>query len=184
MTAVPVIETERLTLRRFSAEDYPEFEAFFADPEASRNCGGPLTPDRAWMRFCAEIGHWSAAGYGVWAMEARADHAFVGGAGFWRLEGWGVVELTWFVLPAYRRQGYGREASRAALAHAYDAWGWKRVETIARDSDVAVVGLIRELGGAVARRERFPDGVERDVYRLPHPATVAAGAGEMRSEQA
>lgn len=172
MTAAPVIETERLRLRRFSAEDYPEFEAFFADPAASAESGGPLTPDAAWMRFCAEIGHWSAAGYGVWALEAKADRAFIGGAGFWRMEGWGVVELTSFVLPAFRRQGYGREASRAALAHAYDAWGWKRVETIARADTTAVRGLIAALGGAVVRHERFPDGVERDVFRLPRPEST------------
>jgi RimJ/RimL family protein N-acetyltransferase len=168
-----VIETARLRLRRFSAEDYPEYEAFFADADASRFCGGPLTPDAAWMRFCAEIGHWSAAGYGVWAMEAKSDRAFVGGAGFWRMEGWGVVELTWFVLPGYRRRGYGREASRAVLSHAYDAWGWTRVETIARDENDAVRGLIADLGGTVARRERFPDGVERDVFSLPRPEQVA-----------
>lgn len=172
MTAVPTLDAARLRLRRFTVDDQPAFEAFFADAEASRCVGGPLSRDAAWMRLCAEIGHWTAAGYGLWALEERASGAFAGATGFRKLEGWGLTELTWFVLPDFRRGGYALEASRAAIAHAYDAWGWPRVEALARDENAAARGLIAKLGGAFDRRETFPDGLARDVFRLPHPAAA------------
>lgn len=167
---VPMIETERLTLRRFAMDDYPAFEAFFSDAEASGWCGGPLTPSAAWMRFCAAIGHWSAAGFGQWAMTLRPEGDFAGACGFARLQGWGVTELTWWVTPAHRRHGYALEASRAAIAQAYDGWGWPSVETVVHDGNAPARALIARLGGVAVERRVFPDGHERDLFRLPHPA--------------
>jgi RimJ/RimL family protein N-acetyltransferase len=180
MTHAPTLETERLRLRRFSLDDYPAFEIYFADPEASAPNGGPLTPDGAWMRFCAEIGHWSAAGYGVWAVARREDDAFIGGVGFRRIESWGVTKMVWFILPSFRRMGFAAEASRAAIAHACDAWRWTEMETFAPDHNMAARALIARLGGAPAGRRIFADGSERDAFRLPAPDD-AAESTERRS---
>ena len=178
MTDVPVIETARLRLRRLTMADHPAWEAYFADAEASRWNGGPLTPSAAWMRFCAEIGHWSAAGFGVWALEPKPAGGFAGVCGFWRLEGWNVTGLTFFTVPAYRRRGFAAEAARAALACAYDVWRWERVETVARDENAAARALIARLGGEKVDRRDFPDGFARDVFHLPRPAGAATTGAE------
>ena len=172
MTDVPVIETARLRLRRLTMADHPAWEAYFADAEASRWNGGPLTPSAAWMRFCAEIGHWSAAGFGVWALEPKPAGGFAGVCGFWRLEGWNVTGLTFFTVPEHRRRGFAEEAARAALRHAHEVWRWPEVETVARDENAPARALIAKLGGVRAGRRRFPDGHERDVFRLPRPAAA------------
>jgi len=175
VSAVPVIETARLRLRRLDLDDMPAWEAYFADAEASRWNGGPLTPNQAWMRFCAEIGHWSATGFGVWAVEEKARRRFTGVSGFWRLEGWGVTELTFFTVAEHRRKGFAEEAARAALGCAYDKWGWRDVETVARDENAAALALIAKLGAERIDRRDFPDGHARDVFRLPRPADGVRG---------
>jgi RimJ/RimL family protein N-acetyltransferase len=87
-----------------------------------------------------------------------------------------VTELTFFTIPEHRRRGFAEEAARAALAHAYDVWDWPEVETVARDENAPARALIAKLGGARTGRRIFPDGHERDVFRLPRPAR--AGDGE------
>lgn len=161
------IETERLILRMPEAKDYPVYCRFFADAEASLFYGGPLTAEQAWRVLAADVGHWHLRGYGRWAITLRETGEMVGGCGLWWPEGYPRSELTWWVLPAARRQGYALEASRAAVDYGYRVLGWSLVETHTRDDNTAARGLVEKLGGTVFARELFPDGRERYVYALP-----------------
>ncbi|WP_283107063.1 hypothetical protein [Shewanella surugensis] len=38
------------------------------------------------------------------------------------------------------------------------------------DDNVAARKLVERLGGVKLKRERFPDDLERDIYRLPEPS--------------
>lgn len=91
----------------------------------------------------------------------------IGCAGLFWPEGWPRSELTWWIAPAARRQGYALEASRAAIAFAYQTLGWDLVETHMNDDNEAARKLALKLGGKVIGRGRFPDGLERDVFGLP-----------------
>lgn len=72
-------------------------------------------------------------------------------------------------LDAARRHGYALEASRAAVAFGYDALGWDLVETHMNDENIAARKLVEKLGGRKMVRERFPDGLDRDIFELPRP---------------
>ncbi len=91
----------------------------------------------------------------------------IGGCSLWWPEGWPRSELTWWIVPAARRKGYAREASRAAIAFGYRELGWDVVETHMNDENVAARRLAESLGGSVIARAAFADGVKRDVYALP-----------------
>lgn len=164
---IPTIETDRLVLRAPWAGDAPVYREFFTDAEASRAYGGPMTPDGAWRVLATDLGHWALRGYGRWAVELKATGAMIGGCGLWWPDGYPRSELTWWIVPAARRQGYALEASRAAVRFGYRSLGWPLVETHMNDDNDAARGLAVALGGTVFTRERFPDGVERDVYALP-----------------
>ena len=164
---IPTIETERLVLRAPDADDYPVYRDFFADVEASRAYGGPMAAGGAWRVLATDLGHWALRGYGRWAVEVRDTGAMIGGCGLWWPEGSPRSELTWWIVPAARRDGYALEASRAAVRFGYRTLGWALVETHMNDDNAAARGLAVVLGGTVIARERFPDGLERDVYALP-----------------
>ena len=163
----PRIETERLVLRAPVADDFPVYERFYADAAASAAYGGPLNTRQAWRTLAADVGHWQLRGYGMWSVIVRESGKMAGGCGFYWPEGWPRCELTWWIAPAARRQGYALEASRAAIRFAYDTLGWKLVETHMSDENEAARGLAVKLGGRVIAREMFPDGRERNVYGLP-----------------
>ncbi len=49
----------------------------------------------------------------------------------------------------------------------YKTLQWDVVETHMQDENEAARRLAEKLGGRVIARERFPDGLMRDVYELP-----------------
>lgn len=164
---VPSLKTPRLTLRTPSAADFPVYRDFYADAEASAFYGGPLTPALAWSRLAYDLGHWALRGFGMWSVVVRETGAMAGGCGIVFPEGWPRHELTWWITPSSRRQGYALEASRAVIDWAYEQLGWDSVETHMVDSNVPARLLAEKLGGCLIARELFPDGIERNVYALP-----------------
>nr|WP_157027916.1 GNAT family N-acetyltransferase [Sphingomonas horti] len=169
MVTDPAIETARLVLRAPAASDFPVYRDFYADADASAFYGGPLAPALAWRKLAFDIGHWSLRGFGMWSVAERASGTMVGGCGLVRPEGWPRHELTWWIMPGARRRGFAFESSCAAIGWAYAALGWERVETHMKDDNVAARGLAVRLGGVIIARERFPDGIERDIFALPRP---------------
>lgn len=172
---IPALHTQRLVLEPPSRRCEALYERFYTDAEASRSYGGPLTPRAAWMRLAADVGTWQLRGFGVWAVRRLREDDLVGTAGFWQARGW-PCELTWWLLPEARGQGLALEASRAVLAHAGAAYGWTSVETYMPDANAAARGLALRLGATRVDRRVFPDGVERDVFRIPVPAPSGDGA--------
>lgn len=163
---IPVLETARLRLVPPSVDCEAAYRRFYTDGAASAAYGGPLTAAGAWARLCADAGSWLLLGFGVWAVQRRDAGDIVGTCGFWQGRGW-PRELTWWLLPEVRGQGLAKEASRAAIAHAYTGFGWDEVRTYMNDDNHAARALVLALGGVPCAREQFPDGLERDVFRIP-----------------
>ena len=168
---VPSIETSRLLLRGPESQDYAVYRDFFANGEASRFYGGPLPPDGAWRVLASDLGHWQLRGYGRWSVIERASGRMVGSCGLWWPEGYPRSELTWWILPEFRRLGMATEASNAAIAFGYRVLGWSMVETHMNDANEPARGLVEKLGGTRIARDIFPDGLERNIYMLPERPT-------------
>jgi RimJ/RimL family protein N-acetyltransferase len=108
-------------------------------------------------------------GFGVWAVQSKEHGEVLGTCGFWQGKGW-PRELTWWLLPQYRGRGYAKEASLAAVRHAYEVLGWPAVETYMSDFNSPALSLVQGLGGQKVRRQTFPDGEQRNVYFIPRTA--------------
>lgn len=72
------IETDRLVLRRWTAEDFESYRDYYADEENARFVGGRRHPDDAWRRLAMEIGHWELRGFGRWAVVEKETGSLVG----------------------------------------------------------------------------------------------------------
>lgn len=168
---IPTLQTNRLTLVPPSAACEHMYETFYTDAEASAHYNGPLTSAATWARLSADIGNWYLAGFGVWAIRRREQGDLVGVCGFWQGKGW-PCELTWWLLPHARGCGIAHEASVAAIHHAYRVFGWPVVETYMRDTNAPARKLVLRLGGIKTDRRLFPDGEERDMFRLPPVAAI------------
>lgn len=147
---VPVIETERLRLRGFTAEDRPAYAAMRADPDVVRYLVGgealiAFAEEIADIRIAAFREAWTS-GFGVWAVEERHTGRFLGQSGLARMERSSEVE----VLYAYARHawgnGYAREAARAALSYAFGTVGLARVVAFVVPENTASVRVLEAVG--------------------------------------
>ncbi|HKD39527.1 MAG TPA: GNAT family N-acetyltransferase [Myxococcaceae bacterium] len=102
-TAIPPIDTERLTLRGHGLEDFTESAAMWADPEVTRHIGGkPFSAEEVWTRLLRYVGEVGFADY------KRNIEPSLGG----------VPEIGWALASWARGKGFATEAVRAAVA-----WG-------------------------------------------------------------
>ncbi|HSW04963.1 GNAT family N-acetyltransferase [Aquabacterium sp.] len=165
---IPTLSSKRLLLLPPSAACEALYDRFYTDADASIAYGGPLTPGGAWSRLASDLGTWFLQGFGVWVIQRREQGDLVGTCGFWQGKGW-PRELTWWLLPEARGAGLAQEASLAAVAHAYGAFGWPSVDTYMNDANLPARALVQRLGGVRTGRQAFPDGLERDVFHIPPP---------------
>ncbi len=119
---IPVLQTERLTLRGPRREDFAPYAAFWASPRSVHE-GGPRHPRAAWEDFAAGFGLWLLEGAGTWSVEERESGAFAGIVGLYHPEHFPEVEIGWALLEPFEGRGIAQEAARAALA-----WAWENTE--------------------------------------------------------
>ena len=122
---VPVLETERLRLRRHRADDLAPCAAMWADPDVVRHISGrAFSVEEVWSKLLRYVGHWALLGFGYWAVEDKATGAFLGELGFADFHREmepslaDMPELGWVLASHAHGRGYATEAARAALAWA------------------------------------------------------------------
>ena len=142
---IPVLTTERLTLRAQREEDFAA-EAAFYQSDASKFVGGPMPAHSAWRYLAMMMGHWVMRGYGFWAVEDKATGTYQGRVGLWFPHGWFEREIGWTLMPSATGKGYATEAALAARRYAYDTLGW--------DTVISQIDPKNEGSKAVARRLR------------------------------
>jgi RimJ/RimL family protein N-acetyltransferase len=174
----PTIEAERIRLRPFRLEDLEQQAATLADPEVVRHLGGNvMSREDAWRRMLCAPGMWAMLGYGYWAIERRADGAWLGQVGFGdfkrdmepKIEG--LPEMGWILAPGAQRQGYATEAGLAALAWADAALGAPEIVAIVEPDNAPSIRVAEKIGFAV-RDDANYRGEPILLFRRP----AAAGA--------
>jgi RimJ/RimL family protein N-acetyltransferase len=126
-----VIETERLTLRRWRAEDLDPYAALMADPEVTDWLGGGQTRAQAEAAAAAFEAEIERLGMGTLALARKDDGALVGSAGLRPVRAdiplAPAVEIVWrLARPAWGR-GYATEAALALLADGFSRHGLKEI---------------------------------------------------------
>ena len=159
----PTLETERLILRAFRAEDLEPLAAMWSDPEVVRYIGGnPLSREDTWRRSLAACGQWPYTGFGYWIAELKGEGRVVGQIGFADFKRdmepslVGEPELGYVFAPSVHGQGIGFEACKAALDWADATLNAPSYPAIIGPENQASIRLAEKLGFV-----REPDGVYR-----------------------
>ena len=114
-----ITETERLILRRFTAEDkhavfqlnsIPEILTYIpGEPMSSVDQAETILKDLVFPGY-------EKFGFGRWAVEHKADNKVIGFCGPTFVQEFNEVELGYRYLPEYWGTGIGFEAANAALS--------------------------------------------------------------------
>ncbi|HET8606088.1 MAG TPA: GNAT family N-acetyltransferase [Gaiellaceae bacterium] len=157
------LETERLLLRPFAAEDADALAELVGDAEAMRFIGG--TGDRATAAAWIERARTEyESGLGKLAVERRSDGRFLGRAGFWAWDTrvWAPVELPaplgdgcelelgWALVRSAWGHGYATEAAAALRDHAFATR--PRLISIVHPDNARSIAVAERLGAEPERR--------------------------------
>ncbi|MBM7061456.1 GNAT family N-acetyltransferase [Pseudomonas sp. UL073] len=118
------LESPRLYLRRWRAQDLPALAALNADPEVMRYFPTCLSREQSDALAARLDSHFTEHGFTFWALERKDDGSLIGFTGLARVDFAApftpAVEIGWRLARAHWAQGFAREAARAALACAFD----------------------------------------------------------------
>ena len=176
MTGVTAFETARLRLRRQTLADAPAVLALLNDPDFIANIGdrGVRTLDEA-QRYieAGAIASYAAHGFGLWLVERKADGAPLGVCGLVKRPQLPNVDLGYALLPAFRGQGYAREAVAATLEHAHSAHGLTRLIAVVDPANAPSRRLLEAFGFAFERMVRMAPE-EPEILLLARAAPLSA----------
>ncbi len=171
---VPVLQTERLILRGFKREDFPDYLTMWADPDVTRFIGGkPFTEEESWARFMRAFGHWAVVGFGYWAVTEKETGRRVGEIGFLDVKRditpsmHDIPEMGWAFDKSAQGKGYATEAVRAAIQWGEGHFGKRRFACIIAPENTASLGVAAKLGFREAARTTYKGEPTVMLYRDP-----------------
>ena len=142
------VETERLRLRPFVAEDIEEFASFNADPEVMRYIwkGRPLTREESERSLSRVVESFGAQGYGLWAAVLKASGRVVGFSGLNRLEDTPEIEVAYRFARDSWGKGLATEAAHASLRYGFEEVGLRRAVAVAHPENVGSRRVLEKIG--------------------------------------
>jgi [ribosomal protein S5]-alanine N-acetyltransferase len=158
-----VLETGRLVLRRFTADDAPFIVELLNDPGWIRFIGdrGVRTAGdaRAYLEK-GPVAMYARDGFGLYLTALKDGGAPIGMCGLIRREGLDDVDIGFAFLPAFRSQGYALESARAVMVHAREDYGIGRVVAITSRDNHASIRVLEKIGLRFERMVRLPKDEE------------------------
>ena len=149
------IETERLVLRDWRAEDWAPFLAHTNTPEVMRWLGGVMDAEKAEMQRARLYAYAADHGHTFWVVERLADGGHLAGEilGFCGLKlsnqpggPLGEFEAGWRLRADAWGHGYAREAAEATLNAAFAHFAAPQVIALTVAGNTASWGLMERLG--------------------------------------
>jgi len=152
---LPTLQTERLVLRPWALADFDEYFAMWQDPAVAHFITGePLSREDCWRRMLGSVGQWHLMGFGFFVVREKSSGSFVGAAGFHEMRRAltpsieGTLEAGWALASAHHGKGYAREAMRASIDWALQAFPTQEITCIIDPENHASLRLAEALGFA------------------------------------
>lgn len=180
------IETERLLLRPFTADDLHAIYAVLSRRAVWQyDPGKPRSLDETRTLLDRWIADYEHLGFGRFAVVLKETGAIIGYCGLqWLLLDHGVykspeVEIFYALTPEYWGQGFITEAAQAVIQFAFSEIKLKRIVSTALGDNTRSIGVMRRLGMRVARDPFEQDWIvgiiENPLVATPTPALAIAG---------
>ena len=148
-TGVPVLETPRLRLRPYRADDVEAMFALYSDPRVMRYWSFPPWVEMAQARIYLDkvtTGMDSGEIF-PWAIAECASDRLIGALTLHSLHVEQLrAEVGYSLSPEYQGRGLAAEALRCGLTHAFDSLGLVRVEADIDPRNEASCRLLEKIG--------------------------------------
>ena len=162
-----ILETERLILREFVAEDADALARVLSDPEAMRYY--PMSFDRTAVEEWIARNHrrYANEGHGLWAMDLKSSGEMIGDCGITlqEVDGESLPEIGYHLRRDMWGQGLASEAARAC-----GDYGFRQLKVDALISLIRPENMpswrVAERNGMKVWKETTHAGLPHLVYRI------------------
>ena len=163
-----VLETDRLTLRRLTAEDAEFILGLLNQPSFLRFIGdrGVRTLDdaRAYI-LNGPVAMYARHGVGLYLTALKEGGAPIGLCGLIKRETLEDIDIGFAFLPEFWGRGYAVEAAAAVLAHGRDDLGLRRIVAITAQDNQSSIRLLEKIGLTFERLIRLSEeGPEINLF--------------------
>ena len=145
----PNLNTDRLRLREYTAQDFELFAKLYASPR-SKFADGPVSRATAWAWFSAGLGRWKLVGYGSWAVDRKSDGACVGVISLNHpVDENEEREIGWLLWEEFEGFGYAVEAAAEAKRFAFRELQWSTLVSYIDKNNDQSIRLAEKLGASL-----------------------------------
>ena len=159
-TAVNVLSTERLILRRLKTEDAEFIFGLLNDPDFLRFIGDKgvrsLDDARGYI-LSGPVASYAQHGFGLWLAELKGSNTPVGICGLLKREVLDDVDIGFAFLPPYRSSGYAFESASAVVEYARRTLGLRRIVAIVDPDNTGSLRVLEKIGMTFDRMIRLSD---------------------------
>lgn len=142
------LDTERLTLRPFSAEDAETAFQWFGDGEVMQFT--PTGPDASLEhtrnRLATYCEHQANHGFSKWLVKERRSGEPIGDSGLLVLPESGEIDLGFRFLKRFWGRGFATEAAAAWIYAAFTLLALQRITAFSHPENVASLRVLEKLG--------------------------------------
>lgn len=164
-------ETERLTFRPLTIEDYCDWLPLFDEPNAVRFLGmGHLntSKEKCDLWFEKSMARYENGTGGMNVIIEKQTANLVGQCGLLlqNVEGEQIMEIGYSILPHYWRKGYASEAAKKCRNHAFEHEFTDRVHSIIHPENIGSMTVAERNG--MSRHKFLEDyhGMPAHLYRI------------------
>ena len=150
MTRAPAfpLDTTRLSLRRFTPDDFDWFAGLFADVNVTRYLGGTRTRAQAAEMFDARVLAYyeQHPGLGMWMTEERVSGQPIGFHLLNHIQGETIVQVGFGLAKDAWGKGYGTEMAREVVRYGFDDLKLPHIAAIANLDNLASQHVLEKIG--------------------------------------
>ena len=167
-SVMKVLETERLTLRRFTTEDAAFVLELVNDPAWLEHIGDrnvrTLEDARSYLEK-GTLAMYERMGFGMYVVTLKDSEKPIGTCGLVKRDGLDDVDIGFAFLPRFRGRGFALESAAAVLEHGKTALGLKRIVAIVSPANHRSIKVLESIGLQFDRTMKLPgDDEEIRLY--------------------
>jgi len=178
---LPKIETERLLLRTYKADDLETVYRLASDPHITRFFpdGSNISREDVLSSLPRRVERWEKQGFGQFGVFEKQTEKLIGYCGLQYLDNTPEVEIYYGLFHEYWGKGIATEAARAVLDFGFEQVKLARIVGVTHPKNIASQKILQKIG---LKREKTARFYDMDVVYFAVSAEEYWKNGELRME--
>ena len=159
-----ILETERLLLREFTADDFDALYAVLSDPEIMRHYPRPFDAEMTENWIARNLARYRTDGFGLWAVIRKDTGCLIGDCGLTMqmIDGERLPEIGYHIGKSFQRRGYAKEAALTVRDTVFRSTAFDALYAYMKYTNAASCATAVSVG--MKKVKEYPDPVNTVSY--------------------